>query len=154
MVERGAANRTLYLPPGTWHGFWTGEPVAGGREITRPVDLLTVPLYVRAGAILPLGPVKQYTGQQVDDPMELVVYPGADGAGNIYDDDGLSFEYRRGDWMGILTSWTDARRRLSLRLAPAPRPRQPLPRRFTVRVAGWTSTREVVFDGSRVSIEL
>ena len=67
----------------------------GGREIDRAVDLATIPLYVRAGAILPMGPVKQYTGEQVDGPLTVHVYPGADGAFLLYEDDGQSFDYRR-----------------------------------------------------------
>src|SRR5262249_19213481 len=57
VTEKGATSRRLYLPRGRWFDFWTGEAVEGGREITRPVDLATLPLYVRAGAIIPLGPV-------------------------------------------------------------------------------------------------
>lgn len=86
--------------------------------------------------------------------MVLVVYPGTDGAGNIYEDDGLSFDYRRGDWMGMLTGWSDVRRRLSLRLAPGSQVRQPMPRRLAIRMAGTTSTHDLVFDGSRTQIEL
>ncbi len=59
VVELGATTRTLYLPRGRWFDFWTGEPVDGGREIDRVVDLETMPLYVRAGAIVPTGPVRQ-----------------------------------------------------------------------------------------------
>ena len=61
VTEKGATQRTLYLPAGDWWDFWTGERVAGGRKITRAVDLATLPLYVRAGAIIATGPVKQST---------------------------------------------------------------------------------------------
>ena len=129
VVEPGAAQRRLYLPQGTWYDFWTGDPVGGGREITRPVDLETMPLYVRAGAIVPLGPVKQYTAEPVDSPLTLVVYPGADGRGSIYEDDGHSFGYQRGEWMRMLTEWNDVRRTLRLRLAEGSRRLSPMPRR-------------------------
>ena len=65
VVEKGATSRRVYLPRGDWYDFWTGERVEGGREITRPVDLETIPLYVREGSILPLGPVKQFSGEIV-----------------------------------------------------------------------------------------
>ncbi len=93
--------------------------VAGGREINRPVDLATMPLYVRAGAILPFGPLKQYTSEKVDGPLTLVVYPGVDAAFTLYEDDGETFNYRRGEWRKIQIAWNDVRRTLSLRLAKA-----------------------------------
>ena len=66
-----------------------------------------MPLYVRAGTILPMGPVEQYTGETVDGPLTLRVYPGADGRFLLYEDDGISFGYRKGDWMGIDMAWDD-----------------------------------------------
>jgi hypothetical protein len=153
VVERSATERRLYLPRGTWYDFWTGEQITGGREIARSVDLETMPLYVRAGAILPLGPVKQYTAEPVDAPPTLVVYPGADGRSSVYEDDGHSFGYQRGEWMRILTEWNDARRTLRLRLAEGSRKLSPMPRRIDVRVTNEPS-RAVVFDGSPLEIRL
>jgi len=154
VLEAHQRRRRLYLPPGLWHDFWTGEPVQGGREIAREVDLDTMPLYVRAGAILPMGPVRQYTGEPVDEPLTLVVYPGADGVGSVYEDDGISFGYRRGEWSRLLSRWTDAGRRLSLRLADGSQVGSEAPRRLRVRVASETSTREVVLDGGPVELDL
>jgi alpha-glucosidase/alpha-D-xyloside xylohydrolase len=82
VVDKGATSRRLYLPRGTWIDFWTEQPVAGGREIDRPVDLATLPLYA-GGRVLPLGPVKQYVDERVDAPLTLVAYPGADGAARV-----------------------------------------------------------------------
>jgi alpha-glucosidase/alpha-D-xyloside xylohydrolase len=79
VVEQGAVSRRLYLPEGTWHDWWTGKAVSGKQWIERPVDLATLPIYVRAGAIIPLDPVRQYTSQPVAGPTTLRVYPGADG---------------------------------------------------------------------------
>ena len=76
-----------------------------------------MPLYVRAGAILPLGPVKQYTSEKVDGPLSVTIYPGADGSFLLYEDDGRSFNCRKGDWMGIKMAWSDSRRVLSLHVA-------------------------------------
>jgi alpha-glucosidase/alpha-D-xyloside xylohydrolase len=153
VVEAGASERRLYLPRGAWYDFWTGERNTGGQEIVRSVDLETMPLYVRAGAILPLGPVKQYTADPVDAPLTLVVYPGADGRGSVYEDDGHSFGYQRGAWMRILTEWNDARRTLRLSLADGSRRLPPMPRRLEVRLATQPS-HAVVFDGSPLEISL
>jgi len=158
VTEKGATTRNVYLSRGDWYDFWTEERTAGGREISRAVDLATMPLYVRAGAILPLGPVKQYTAEKVDAPMTLVVYPGADGNFTLYEDDGISFAYRRGAWVKTEMKWDDAARRLTLRLAPGSRPGAPgLPprqRKFEARIAGQTGTRTIDFTGAPLTIQL
>jgi alpha-glucosidase (family GH31 glycosyl hydrolase) len=150
VVEKGATVRRLYLPRGTWYDFWTEQRVEGGREIERPVDLATMPLYVRAGAVLPLGPVKQYADEPSDEPTTLVVYPGVDGESMLYDDDGISFDHKRGEWMRMAMTWRDRSRRLSLRLTPGSRMLSPNPRRFMVRVAASSETRPMSFAGRPV----
>ena len=154
VVEKGATSRTLYLPRGTWFDFWTEERVAGGREIARAVDLETLPLHVRAGAILPMGPVKEYVEQDVEQPLTLVVFPGADGSHTLYEDDGKSFDYRKGEWMGIEMAWRDSDRRLTLRLARGSRMLAPLRRQIDVRLAGSKDSKRVVFEGKPVEVRL
>jgi alpha-glucosidase (family GH31 glycosyl hydrolase) len=154
VTDKGATSRALYLPRGAWYDFWTNEKVDGGREIQRPVDLATMPLYVRAGAILPFGPVKQFTAEKVDGPLEVVVYPGADGTFALYEDDGRTFDYRKGEWMGIAMAWEDRARRLTLRLEPGSRMLPPMSRTIETRIAGTTATRTVVFNGRPVSVVL
>jgi len=145
VTERGAASRKIYLPRGVWYDFWSNEKQDGGRELSRVVDLETMPLYVRAGAILPLGPVKQYTSEPVNQPLSLSIYPGADGSFLLYEDDGSSFNYRKGDWMGIEMNWSDRQRRLRLGLAKGSRMLSPSRREFAVKVGD--ATKSVVFDG-------
>ena len=117
VLEKGATSRQVYLPADSWYDFWTGERIEGGREISRNVDLETMPLYVRAGSILPLGPVKQFVHQETDEPLTISIYPGADASFLLYEDDGKSFNYRKGEWMGLQMSWKDSQRMLTLRLA-------------------------------------
>lgn len=145
VVEKGAASRTLYLPRGVWYDFWTNERQEGGREITRAVDLGTIPLYVRAGAVLPLGPVRQYTGEPVDEPLALTIYPGADGDAFLYQDDGETFNFRRGESMRMEMRWSDAARRLDLRLAKGSRMLGGIDLR--AGIAGGRFTEPVRFDG-------
>jgi alpha-glucosidase/alpha-D-xyloside xylohydrolase len=152
VFEQGATSRQVYLPKGVWYDFWTSERVEGGREIARAVNLETIPLYVRAGAILPLGPVKQYVTQQVDEPLLVTIYPGMDGTYRLYEDDGQSFNFRRGEWMGIDMEWNDARRRFSLKLTPGARMLPPVRRPINVQLSG--QTRSMVFDGRRIEITL
>lgn len=150
VVEKGATSRAVYLPHGTWYDFWTNERQDGGKEISREVDLETTPLYVRAGSILPLGPVKQYTAEKVDEPLGISIYPGADGAFLLYEDDGSSFNYRKGEWMGIQMTWNDARRVLSLRLANGSRILAASRRALTVKLGD--SIRTTTFEGRAVEV--
>lgn len=153
VVEKGATERKVYLPRGEWYDFWTEEKFAGGREISKAVDLATMPLYVRAGAILPLGPVKQYTAEKVDAPLTLTVYPGADGAFTLYEDDGATFNYQRGDFTKIQIVWNNTRRTLSLRLANGSKPTTPPQRKIEVRVVGEKTVRPIVFAGRPLEIK-
>ena len=154
VVEKNASSRRLYLPRGTWFDFWTEERADGGREIDRAVDLSVTPLYVRAGAIVPMGPVKQYTADAVEGPLTLTVYPGADGAFELFEDDGSSFAYRTGGWIGLSLAWDDRGRRLSVRLTPGSTMRAPLSREIAVRVAGTPWTKTVTFSGRPVAATL
>lgn len=152
VVEQGATTRQVYLPRGAWFDFWTSERVEGGREITRPVDLETIPLYVRAGTILPLGPVKQHAYEHSSEPLSILIYPGADASFLFYEDDGKSFAYRKGEWMGIHMSWNDSRRDLTLRLAEGSRMLPRLRRNIEVKLNG--SQQSVVFDGHPTEVRL
>jgi alpha-glucosidase (family GH31 glycosyl hydrolase) len=146
VVEKGATTRGVYLPHGAWHDFWTGERIEGSREVSRPVDLATMPLYVRAGSILPLGPVKQYVAEKSDQPLSITIYPGTDASFLLYEDDGTSFNYRTGEWMGIQMDWNDSRHVLTLRLADGSRMLPPVRRDLEVQLAGGTP-RPIAFTG-------
>jgi alpha-glucosidase (family GH31 glycosyl hydrolase) len=154
VVEKDAEARSLYLPRGgDWYDFWQERRHPGGDTLLRKVDLATLPLFVRAGAIIPMGPVKQYTAEKVDGPLSMTVYPGADGTFELFEDDGSSFEYRRGGWMGISMRWEDRARRLSLSLTPGSRMRPPA-RDVEVRIAGQTEVRRGSFTGSTLRLGL
>jgi len=150
VLEKGATTRRVYLPPCPWFDFWTGERLEGSREIERVVDLETLPLFVRAGSILPMGPVKQYSAEKVDTPLSLSIYPGADASFLIYEDDGKSFNYRRGEWMGIQVKWNDAGRKLDLSLYPGSRMLPPAPRAIDVQLG--KAIKSISFRGAPVSV--
>ena len=152
VVEKGATSRALYLPHGAWYDFWTKEKIEGGREITRKVDLETTPLYVRAGAVIPMSPVKQYTEEKVDGPLTLWIHPGADGTASLYEDDGKSFDYRKGQFMKVNIAWNDRQRRLNLRLASGAKMLAPAKRNIVARIAGGQETREIVFAGRPIEV--
>jgi alpha-glucosidase/alpha-D-xyloside xylohydrolase len=150
VVEEGAETRQVYLPAGGWYDLWTQERLEGGREIRRNVDLETMPLYIRAGSILPLGSVKQFTGEKVEQPLSVSIFPGGDASFLLYEDDGISFNYRKGGWMGIQMDWHDANRTLTLRLAAGSRMLPPLRRKFEVKLE--QQTHPVAFDGRPLNV--
>jgi alpha-glucosidase/alpha-D-xyloside xylohydrolase len=154
VVEKGATSRTVYLPRGLWYDFWTREQLDGVGEIVRKVDLETIPVFVRAGAVIPMGPIKQYTDEKVDGPLHLWVHPGADGAFSLYEDDGKSFDFRKGEFMRVNIAWNDRQRRLSMRLAPGSKMRPPAKRNLVVHVAGEKTEREAVFEGRAVEVKV
>jgi alpha-glucosidase (family GH31 glycosyl hydrolase) len=154
VVEKAATVRQVYLPAGDWYDFWTKEKLAGAREISRTVDLETIPLYVRAGAILPMGPLKQYTWENVDEPLNLHVHPGADGSFSLYEDDGATFDFRKGAFMRMNIAWNDRDRKLGIRLAKGSRMLDSKPRAITIHVTGESVTRDVSFHGSAIEVKL
>jgi alpha-glucosidase/alpha-D-xyloside xylohydrolase len=154
VVEKGATSRSVYLPRGDWFDFWTGQRVAGSRELQRPVDLATIPLYLRAGAIVPFGPVRQYVDEPVDSATTIAIYPGTDGDAQWYDDDGHTFDYRRGESTTLRLKWNDAARILSVSLAAGSWPRGTVPRRLDVRVIGSNSSVPVTFSGHPIEIKV
>lgn len=152
VLQAGASQRTVYLPAGQWWDFWKNAKVQGGREVSQPVDLKTMPLYVKAGAVVPFGPVKQYTMEAVDEPLTLRVYPGADGSFALYEDDGESFRYEQGDFTRIHCEWNDGERRLILR--GDPQGRSVSGRRLRVMIAGGNSTKTVTLQGAVTEVQL
>jgi alpha-glucosidase (family GH31 glycosyl hydrolase) len=117
VFEKGATERKVYLPAGGWYDYWTGARIEGGSTTTHAAPLDTLPLFVRAGSILPVGPVKQYAAEPSTEKTRLTVYPGADGRFQLYDDDGLSFGYEHGSYRLVDLRWDDGARTLHYRLA-------------------------------------
>jgi len=158
VTAKGATERKLYLPDGDWYDFWTNEKHTGKRELTRKVDLATLPLYVRAGAILPLDPVRQYTAESVTEPTTIRVYPGADGTFTVYDDDGRSLGYRDGTdptTVWIKFHWDDKARRLTVEPDPRMKKWPGGVREFAVEiVGGGAKPKRVEFRGERLMVEL
>jgi alpha-glucosidase (family GH31 glycosyl hydrolase) len=156
VIEKGAKSRRIYLPAGDWHDWWTGERRRGSQWVERPVDLETLPLFVRAGAIVPLDPPRQFTSQPTDAPTTLRVFPGADGTFTLYDDDGESLAYRdagdpRALW--IRMRWDDARKQLQLDRDPRMARWPGGVRRFSVEIAGQAQPKRIAFEGAPIQIQ-
>ncbi|HMD97666.1 MAG TPA: TIM-barrel domain-containing protein [Terriglobia bacterium] len=154
VTEKGAVSRKLYLPRGEWYDFWTEEKLEGGREVDRPVDLATMPIYTRAGTVLPMGPVRQYSAEKVPGPLTFSVYPGSDGEFVMYEDDGVSFNYDGGEFMRLRARWDGHQKRLTLDLAEGSRMLGPSPRPMELRIAGSGVKRQITFDGRTQIVRL
>jgi len=154
VVQKGTSERSVYLPAGDWYDWWTGEKFAGGRTISRKVDLATLPLYVRAGAIIPLDPVRQYVSEPVTEPTTVRIYPGADGRFTLYDDDGESLGYQRGQGTWTRMVWQDAAKRLVIDQDRSIDTMPRVSRAFWVTLAPFGTRKLVEFQGQRTEIVL
>lgn len=150
VVQKGQTERKIYLPAGRWFDYWTGESLEGGKDLIRPVDLATMPIYARAGAILPHGPRENYTAEKPNDPLDIRVYPGSDGRFVMIEDDGETFSSAP---MRLIFSWNDAKRNLSVSLAPGSQMRAPMTRRLKVEMIGPTRFEtNAMFAGQLLSL--
>jgi alpha-D-xyloside xylohydrolase len=114
VTEPGATVRHLYLPAATWYDFWSGASIKGGRPIDAPAPLERLPLFVRAGAILPLGPEVQFAAEKPGDPLEIRIYRGADGDFTLYEDENDTYNYEMGAYATIGFHWDDAKQMLTI----------------------------------------
>ena len=114
VTEPAASTRQVYLPLAKWYDFWTGATLDGGRMINAITPLDRLPLYVRAGSIIPLGPDEEWATEKPEDPIELRIYRGADGDFTIYEDENDTYNYEKGVYATIPLHWDDAARTLTI----------------------------------------
>jgi alpha-D-xyloside xylohydrolase len=118
VTEPGATERHLYLPKAKWYDFWTGTATNiaadAGKFVDAPAPIDRMPLYVRAGSIVPLGPEEEYSNQKPADLIELRVYPGADGSFTLYEDENDTYHYEKGAYATIPIQWNDSTHTLTL----------------------------------------
>ncbi|MBD8679275.1 glycoside hydrolase family 31 protein [Sphingomonas sp. CFBP 13720] len=115
VTEFKARSRSVYLPAGTgWYDFATGAYTMGGKSITAQAPLARMPLYVRAGSIVPTGPDVQYSSEQLDGPIVLHVFTGKDGVYELYEDDGKTDGYQRGQSSRVAVGWNEATQTLTI----------------------------------------
>ena len=114
VTEPSATSRRLYLPQAEWYDFWSGTTVDGGHEIDAPAPLDRLPLYIRAGSILPMGPDVEWSTQKPADPIEMRIYRGADGDFTLYEDENDNYNYEKGAYATIPLHWDDAKQTLTI----------------------------------------
>lgn len=152
-----------YLPKGAdWYDFWTHERYAGGKSVTKTVPLDITPLYVRAGAIVPMGPVVQYATERPDAEYEVRIYPGADGKFTVYEDDNETYNYEKGQYATYDLIWNDTSKTLSVSARKGSYPGLVPSRKLNfvlvtadnaAGIGTGTTTRTLVYDGKAASVQ-
>jgi alpha-D-xyloside xylohydrolase len=108
-------SQQVYLPAGhTWFDFWKGDKIKGGQLIKKESPIDIIPLYVKAGSIIPMGPFQQYSGEKNMKNIELRVYPGADGTFTLYEDENDNYDYEKGVYSTIKFIWNDKENTLTI----------------------------------------
>ncbi len=144
---------TKYLPSGAeWYDFWTGKRFKGGQKVNLQTQLDRVPMFVRAGSILPLGPEMQYTGEKSWDNLEIRIYPGADGTFVLYEDEGDNYNYEKGVFATIAFQWNNKSQTLTIGNRQGTYPGMLESRHFTVVLPDGRQ-QSVAYEGSSVEVK-
>ena len=145
---------TKYLPKGAaWYDFWTDKYYAGGQDVTLETTLDRVPMFVRAGSILPLGPEMQYVGEKAWDNLEVRIYPGANGSFTLYEDEGDNYNYEKGQYATITFQWNDKARTLTIGERKGNYPGMLTKRQFTI-VTPDGKQQVVSYDGKQKQVRI
>ena len=158
-------SKDVYLPAGTaWYDFWTGENLEGGKKITREAPLDIIPLFVKAGSIIPFGPKVQYATEKKWDNLEIRIYSGANGKFVLYEDENDNYNYEKGVYATITFNWDDAKQILTLNDRVGSFPGMLESRKFNITIIntskGGQSQRitkpdqQVTYSGKKIQIKL
>ncbi len=154
--EEGATSRPVYLPEASaWYDFWSGEKLDGSRRITAEAPLDRIPLYIRGGSILPLGPEVEYAEQRTNEPLELRVYRGADGNFTLYDDTGDTYAYEKGEHALIPLHWDDKSAAMTIGAREGEYPGMPREQEFRIALVDGSKvglTKQVRYAGQEITV--
>ena len=154
-VKKAAAPVDVYLPAGNdWYDFWTGSRHTGGMTIQRlcPIDI--IPVFVKAGTILPWGPAVQYSSEKPWNDLEIRIYPGADGTFTLYEDEGDNYNYEKGAFTEIPFSWNESTHELTIGTRRGHYRGMLKNRQFRVVVIGQQGEHTVRYKGNSVKVQL
>ncbi|AUP81260.1 glycoside hydrolase family 31 protein [Flavivirga eckloniae] len=147
-----ARERDVYLPKGNWYHFETNEKISGGKTIVANAPLNSVPVYIKEGTILPIGPKVQYATQETDKPITLKIYPGVDASYTLYLDDNGSYDYEKGTYSEINISYSESGKVLTLAQGKDGFVGfNNNPMMFTISVVGTDTQIPVTFNGEDIS---
>lgn len=147
----------VYLPEGmTWYDFWTNKKINGGQEIEKTTKIDEIPLFVKAGSIIPFGPQVQYATEKKWDNLEIRVYAGANGEFTLYEDENDNYNYEKGAYSTISFMWNDAKKSLTINDRKGSFSGMLLTRKFKVVVVGESEKIDnaVTYAGKKITIKL
>ncbi|MDU7473955.1 MAG: glycoside hydrolase family 31 protein [Paenibacillus macerans] len=145
-------SRSVYLPAGEWYDYWTDERIEGGQTREAKADLETLPLFVRAGSIIPVGPDVQYADERPEAVIRLKVYPGKDAEFTLYEDEGDTYNYEAGAYSTIEMRWCESDRTLTIGGRTGSYDGMPGDRQFAVEIAGKSGQSIVSYQGDPVVV--
>jgi len=161
VTEAGASKWEVYLPESKagWFDFWTGRKAEGGQRVNADADIARIPLFVKAGSIVPLGDVKQYASEETGRPCEIRIYPGADASFTFYEDEGDNYNYEKGKYATFQIEWNDEKHELTLQARKGNFPGMPASKKFSiVKInpdGGETALpEEIVYKGKKTVIKV
>jgi alpha-D-xyloside xylohydrolase len=152
-----AKSTKVYLPAGTaWYDFWTNAKINGGQEIVKATSFDEIPLYIKAGSVIPFGPQVQYATEKKWDDLEIRVYPGANGDFTLYEDENDSYNYEKGVYSTISFNWNDKSKELTIGARKGSFPGMLATRKFHVVVVldGKKLDKTVTYNGQKITIKL
>ena len=144
----------VYLPSGNkWYNYWTNEDFDGGQKLKIKTSLDRIPLFVRAGSIIPIGPDVQYTNEKKWDNLIINVYPGADGTFTLYEDEGDNYNYESGAYTEIQMKWNDTKRILTIDARKGEYNGMLTKRNFTIRTADGKE-KVITYSGKKINVKI
>ena len=165
LSKQGQHKGNVYLPKSTdWYDFWTGKRFKGGQTIIAEAPLDKIPLFVKAGSIIPMGPIVQYSGEKTADTLEIRVYEGANGKFTLYEDENDNYNYEKGLYSTIDISWNDSKKTLAISARKGSFPGMLAGRKFNIvnvtrnKVSGVdteiSQTKVVIYQGKKLVVKL
>ena len=154
VTEKGKEEQDVYLPGGSdWFDFWTNEKTTGGITVTKKTMIDIIPLYVKAGSIIPFGPKVQFATEKKWDNLELRIYPGADGTFTLYEDENDNYNYEKGAYTEILLTWNNDTKTLTIGNRKGNFKGMLKNRKFTIkRIDGDTKT--ITYKGKEIKLKI
>ncbi|MCU7552629.1 glycoside hydrolase family 31 protein [Chitinophagaceae bacterium LB-8] len=152
VTDKGTTTQSVYLPAGAvWYDFWTGERTDGGKAVDKATPIDIIPLYVKGGSIVPWGPKVQYAEEKKWNNLELRIYPGADAAFTLYEDENNNYNYEQGKYAEITFNWNDQARTLTIKDRKGSFPGMLSTRKFNIVLVNNQNSKTITYKGKEVT---
>jgi alpha-D-xyloside xylohydrolase len=155
ITEAGTTQRNVYLPKAAeWYNFWSDKRFAGGQSVLVDAPIDQIPVFVKAGSIVPVGPVVQYSDQNSNETLELRIYEGANGEFTLYEDEGDNYNYENGKYSEITFVWNDDAKTLTINDRAGDFEGMLESRQFDVKIIGQNSIEKTVdYTGNKETLQ-